>query len=169
MKNPDTPHATLSNLLASNRSGVVALCGNPDLENGLDYMLYFKSLGILTIVYGEWGCRYFDIDAKGLRTQVLDEFAERQDIHTLAELGIDENEFVRTELNNQLWRMAHDYADAPEGFDWNRLAFRDERFTLFGGDDLETDIEQFHTIIPATYCDWRNIYARTRFSMDRDA
>ena len=155
--------STLNSLLSARRSGVIALCGDPGVENGLSYMIYFSVLEIIYIVRADWGCEYFDVSSKGLLARALDEFAAREDTYTLAELGIDETHFLRTELNDLLWHMAHDECEAPGNFNMGRLVFHGPSYTLFGSGDLETDLEQYSRSAPVGRGDWRNRYARLRF------
>lgn len=155
--------SSLNTFLSTRCSGVIALCGDPEVEDGLSYMVCFPVLNIIYVVHADWGCEYFDVDCRGRLAQALDEFAARQDTHTLTELGIDETDFLRSELNSLLWHMAHDESEAPSNFNMDRLVFRDPSYTLFGSGDLEMDLEQFHRDAPAGRGDWRNRYARLRF------
>ena len=163
MTHENRRRSTLNTLISARRSGVVAICGDPGVENGLSYMIYFPVLEIIYIVRADWGSEYFDIDCGNWLAQALGEFAVRQDTYTLTELGIDETHFLRTELNSLLWHMAHDESEAPRNFNMDRLVFRDSSYTLFGSGDLETDLEQYHKNAPDGRGYWRNRYARLRF------
>lgn len=154
MNNTDSLRRNFDTLVKSGRSGLVALFGDPNLENGLEYIIYFHSLNTVYVSRGESGSQYFDADIQALLTRALDNFAGRTDTLTLAEIGRDESEFLQTELAGLLWHMVHDDADIPydesEGLDADGLVapdseYVDETFTLFGG-DLETDIERFRRL-----------------------
>ena len=164
MTNENRLRSTLNSLLSTRRSGVVAICGDPGVENGLSYMIYFPVLEIIYVVHDDWGSEYFDVSCKGWLAQALGEFAAREDTYTLTELGIDETRFLRSELNSLLWHMAHDESEAPGHFNMDRLVFHGPSYTLFGSGDLETDLEQYRRNAPAGRGDWRNRYARLRFS-----
>lgn len=58
----------LEKLVNASRSGIVALSGDTNTENGLDYIAYFHSLGIVYVVRSEIGSEYFDADATGFVT-----------------------------------------------------------------------------------------------------
>ena len=154
MSSTDSLRRTFDTLVKSGRSGLVALCGNPNLENGLEYIIYFHSLNTVYISH-DWGSEYFDADAQGLLTRAWENFAGRTDALTLAELGQDESSFLRGELAGLLWHMVHDDADIPydesEKLGQDGLAapdseYVDECFTLFGSVDLETDIDHFRQL-----------------------
>lgn len=187
----------LDSLVNNNRSGIVAICGSPADRDTLEYMLYFRSLGIVYIVHGDWGSEYFDASAAGILGRALKEFAYRQDYLSVADLDRNETAFLKDELGSLLWHMVHDEADIPD-CEYASDAFypiegqAPATFTLFGGTDLESDIERFreavvgncqnsghkNTVITKKdddgktyYChretllcnyDWRNLYARVR-------
>lgn len=156
MSSTDSLRRTFDTLVKSGRSGLVTLCGNPNLENGLEYIIYFHSLNTVYISH-DWGSEYFDADARGLLTRALENFVGRTDALTLAELGQNESSFLRGELAGLLWHMVHDDADIPDFYDEqdglnnNGLTapeseYVDESFSLFGSGDLETDIDRFRQI-----------------------
>lgn len=142
----------LDSLVNNNRSGIVAICGSPADRDTLEYMLYFRSLGIVYIVHGDWGSEYFDASAAGVLDRALNKFADRQDYLSAADLDRDETAFLKDELDSLLWHMVHDEADIPDCNDdsdaYYPTAFpAPATFTLCGGTDLESDIERFREVV----------------------
>lgn len=157
MSSTDSLRRTFDTLVKSGRSGLVALCGDPNLENGLEYIIYFHNLNTVYISYGDGGSKYFDANAQGLLTRALADFAGRTDALTLAELGRGESEFLQTELSSLLWYMVHDDANIPDCYDESKKLgqdglvapdseYVDGAFTLFGSGDLEIDIDHFRQL-----------------------
>ena len=146
----------LDNLIKDGRSGIVAICGNPENRDTLEFMVYFHSLGAV-FIHCEWQDQYFDADAARLVAQATNEFENRQDKFDPAEAGINESDFLRKELGSLLWHMTHDDEDIPDGVEETEWLGRaglqapdslvydpcDENDTIFGSADLETDIAHF--------------------------
>ena len=150
MDNKPSLRNTFDNLVNSGRSGVVALCGDTDAENGLDYIAYFHSLGVVYVVRAEFGNEYFDADSNSFVTRTLNEFSARQDRHTLAELGLTESEFLEKALSKLQWDMTHELPDPESEFtDPVPETIGDGywAFTLFGLGGLESDIRRFHELL----------------------
>jgi len=150
----------LETLKKEGRSGIIVICGDPEIDIEWNYMIYFHSLNRIHITH-DWGDEYFDADSDRLITNVLKEFEVRKDWLTLAELGINEADFLRDKLSSFLWQMVHDIEDIPSEYDedeeFKELGFKapdsevidpcSNGFTLFGSSDLETDIMRFHEFV----------------------
>lgn len=148
------------NLIKTNRSGLIALCGDPVHDNGLNYMVYFHSLGIVYISHGDRGTEYFDSNSRFFLERSVKGFSDCQDCQTAADVAIDEKAFLKSALARLLWYMTHDESDIPScseeeenlskaglrsirALDADGISFVDDAFTLFGSGDLEKDIEEF--------------------------
>lgn len=151
----------LETLKKEGRSGIIVICGDPEIDIEWNYMIYFHSLNYIHVTHGDWMEDYFDADSDGYITQALNEFGARKDWLTLAELGINEADFLRDELSAFLWQMVNDIEDIPSKYDedeeFEELGFKapdsevidpcSNGFTLFGSSDLETDIKRFHELV----------------------
>lgn len=147
----------LETLKKEGRSGVFIICGDPEIDIEWNYMIYFHSLNRIHITH-DWGDEYFDADSDRLITNVLKEFEVRKDWLTLAELGINQADFLRDKLSSFLWQMVNDLRDIPPEYDEDEtlkeLGLKapdsediNNNFTLFGSSDLETDIKRFHELV----------------------
>lgn len=148
------------NLIKTDRSGLIALCGDPAPELDLKYIVYFHSLGIVYFSRGDRGTEYFDSNARVFLERSIKDFSDCPDCQTVADVAIDENAFLKSALARLLWDMTHDETDVPSSsdeeknlskaglrsireLDADRISFVDDAFTLFGSGDLEKDIVEF--------------------------
>lgn len=160
MNNDTSLLSIADNLISAGRSGLIALCGDPAVEAGLKYIAYFHSLGIVYVSHGDEGTEYFDSKGRGFLENAVKEFSDCPDCLTVADVAIDEKEFLKSALARLLWDMSHDETEVPacadeekklseaglrsiQALDADNISFVDESFTLFGGGDLEKDIEEF--------------------------
>lgn len=142
MESKQTLRKKLDALVGGCRSGIVAVCGNPSIENGLDYVVYFHSLRTIHAVRADERSEYFYAGATNCVTRVLEEFSGRDDIITLSDLGRDESAFLKEDLSSLLWDMAHDENSYPLF-----IAPEFHAFTIFGDSDLESDIKHFYRLL----------------------
>lgn len=154
------------NLIKTDRSGLIALCGDSALAPGLKYVVYFHSLGIVCVCHGDKGTEYFDSNARGFLECTVKKFSDCPDCQTIADVSIDEKAFLKSALARLLWDMTHDDSDVPDCSDeeerlskaglqsiWAQDScydsFVDDTYTLFGSGDLEKDIEEFEYLVNA--------------------
>ena len=142
MKTQQTLRKKLDALVGGSRSGIIAVCGHPSIENGLDYVVYFHSLHIIHVVRADEWSEYFYASATNCVTRVLEEFSGRDDMLSLAELGMDESAFLKEDLSSLLLYMAHDENSYP-----TFIAPEFYAFTIFGEKDLESDIKRFYRLL----------------------
>lgn len=142
MKEKQTLRKKIDAFVGGCRSGIVAVCGNPSIENGLDYVVYFHSLRTIHVVHTDIWSEYFYAGATNCVTRVLEEFSGRDDMLDIANLGMDESAFLAKDLSSLLWDMAHDENACP-----SLIAPDFHAFTIFGDSDLESDIKRFYRLI----------------------
>lgn len=154
------------NLFRTDRSGLIALCGDPALESDPRFIVYFHSLGTVYISHGDLGTEYFDSKARGYLERAVRTFSDCPDCQTMADVALDEKAFLQSALVRLLWDMAHAECDVPacsdeearlskaglrsvRALDSDEAPFADDTFTLFGSGDLESDIEEFEYRVEA--------------------
>ena len=142
MKEKQPLRKKLDALVGGCRSGIVAVCGNLGIENGLDYVVYFHSLRTIHVVRADEWSEYFYAGANNCVTRVLEEFSSRDDMLDIADLGMDESAFLKEDLSSLLWDMTHDENSYP-----TFIAPEFHAFTIFGETDLESDIKRFYRLL----------------------
>lgn len=153
MSSIKTLYNRLRTLINENKSGIIALCENPGVEQTYEYMAYIHSLQYVYVFTGTYSC-YFPAGNTDMTLRELSKFSHRNDYLSLSDIVMTEEDFLKTIINNILWDMAHenrsvdsidspvDKWEIPAGVkDWN--AYRE--FTLGLSDTIEGDMEAFRS------------------------
>lgn len=155
MSSIKTLYNRLRTLINENKSGIVALYGNPKVEQTYEYMAYIHSLQYVYVVTDTYSC-YFPADKTDMILRELSKFKYRNDYLSLSDIVMTEEDFLKAIISQLLWGMAHENRimnsiDGPDDKweipadvkDWN--AYRE--FTLGLSDTVEGDMEAFRSCL----------------------
>ena len=153
----------LESLIASGKSGIVALCGEPcptgSEESFWEYhdaLVFIEPLrAVMSIV--DNCTSYFHVPAESVADSFFAGFAGRENSFAVAELGYSEKDYLEICTDCLLNDMAHDDTECPD-YDYEdydaRFVYPSEEdafcpytsFTVTGAEDVESDIRNFRAI-----------------------
>lgn len=150
----------ISELVAAERSGIVALCGDaysPAEDESLweyhDALVYVQPLDTV-VAFTSWGTTYQAVDGRIPADSLLERFIGREDMLTVGELGMSEQEYLDVCTDCLLNDMAHDEDECPEqdceDYDGryqysseDECWYPDTHYTITGATDVPEDIRAF--------------------------